>query len=206
MSAPTAQWTDPVPTDSPRRVYRAVKVTKPAIQAPANMVWIPPGRCVMGSPEGERGRSGNEGPQTRVTLTKAFWMGKYEVTVGEYLAVMGEMGETSCYDPADPGDLAMPVGCAVGCVDWDYAVHCALGSWVQLMEALLIRTTFVACSGMMPNHALPSASVARARECEKMVAAARRLAISSGLQTPIAFSRCPLNRSVSVIGFAPRGM
>ena len=30
-----------------------------------------------------------EGPQTAVTISRGFWMGKYEVTQGEYLAVMG---------------------------------------------------------------------------------------------------------------------
>jgi len=92
LTTPTAIWMDPVPTDSPRKVYRAVKVTKPVVQTVPNMVWIGPGTFVMGSPEDERGRWDGEGPQTRVTLTKGFWMGKYEVTVGEYLAVMGEMG------------------------------------------------------------------------------------------------------------------
>ena len=89
LTTRTTMWMDTVPTDSPRRVYRAVKVTKPLVQTIPNMVWIPPGRFVMGSPESERGRLGNEGPQTRVTLTQGFWMGKYEVTQREYLAVMG---------------------------------------------------------------------------------------------------------------------
>ena len=43
LTTPTAMWMDPVPTDAPRRVYRAVKVTKPAVQTVANMVWLPPG-------------------------------------------------------------------------------------------------------------------------------------------------------------------
>jgi formylglycine-generating enzyme required for sulfatase activity len=79
------------------------------------MVWIPPGRFVMGSPETERGRLDGEGPQTRVTLTQSFWMGKYEVTVGEYLAVTGSI---ECVDPENPGDLDRPVVC----VSWDEAV------------------------------------------------------------------------------------
>jgi hypothetical protein len=69
LATPTAQWMDPVPTDAPRRVYRAVKVTKPAVQTIANMVWVPPGRFTMGSPESEPARGENEGPQTQVTLT-----------------------------------------------------------------------------------------------------------------------------------------
>ena len=43
----------------------------------------------MGSPTNEVDRDGNEGPQTAVTISRGFWMGKYEVTQGEYLAVMG---------------------------------------------------------------------------------------------------------------------
>ena len=49
------------------------------------MAWIPPGEFVMGSPLGEEGRDADE-TQHRVTLTKGFWLGKYEVTQGR----MGE--------------------------------------------------------------------------------------------------------------------
>jgi len=54
-----------------------------------NMVWIPCGTFTMGSPESEPARFPWEGPQTRVTISQGFWMGKYEVTQGEYLAVIG---------------------------------------------------------------------------------------------------------------------
>jgi formylglycine-generating enzyme required for sulfatase activity len=43
----------------------------------------------MGSPTNEVDRYDWEGPQTAVTISRGFWMGKYEVTQGEYLAVMG---------------------------------------------------------------------------------------------------------------------
>jgi formylglycine-generating enzyme required for sulfatase activity len=42
----------------------------------------------MGSPSGEAGRDSNETQHT-VTLTKGFWMGKYEVTQEQYQAVTG---------------------------------------------------------------------------------------------------------------------
>jgi formylglycine-generating enzyme required for sulfatase activity len=58
--------------------------------APSNMVWIPAGQFVMGSPESEVDRESDEGPQTRVTLTRGFFMGRYEVTQGEYLSVIGD--------------------------------------------------------------------------------------------------------------------
>ena len=43
-------------------------------------IWIEPGTFIMGSPESESGRQVNEGPQHEVTLTRGFYMGKYEVT------------------------------------------------------------------------------------------------------------------------------
>ena len=54
-----------------------------------NMVWIPCGTFTMGSPASEPARGIDEGPETRVTLSQGFWMGKYEVTQGDYLAMMG---------------------------------------------------------------------------------------------------------------------
>ena len=53
------------------------------------MSWIPPGKFVMGSPETETGRKADESPQTNVTLTKGYWIGKTEVTVAQWKAVTG---------------------------------------------------------------------------------------------------------------------
>ena len=53
-----------------------------------DMVWCPPGAFLMGSPEGELGRWDDE-VQHRVTLTKGFWMAKYELTQEQYKALMG---------------------------------------------------------------------------------------------------------------------
>jgi len=47
------------------------------------MVPIPGGRFLMGSPENEAGRRADEGPQVEVELG-SFWMGKHEVTWNEY--------------------------------------------------------------------------------------------------------------------------
>ena len=43
----------------------------------------------MGSPATEVDRNSDEGPQTLVTLPRGFYMNKFLVTQGEYLAVMG---------------------------------------------------------------------------------------------------------------------
>jgi len=64
------------------------------------MVFIPPGTFRMGSPIDEPwgGR-----PQTAVTISRGYWMGKYEVTQGEYEAAMGS--NPSYYT----GDANLPV-------------------------------------------------------------------------------------------------
>jgi len=77
------------------------------------MVWIPPGTFTMGSPPSERGRWDDEGPETVVTISKGFWLGKYEVTQREYLDVMGS--NPSYFT----GDLDRPVEQ----VTWDDAVE-----------------------------------------------------------------------------------
>jgi formylglycine-generating enzyme required for sulfatase activity len=51
--------------------------------------WIPPGAFTMGSPASEQDRRDPEGPQTQVAITRGFWLGRYEVTQGDYQAVVG---------------------------------------------------------------------------------------------------------------------
>jgi formylglycine-generating enzyme required for sulfatase activity len=70
----------------PERYYRAMTIsTNPG---PIDMVWISPGTFTMGSPTNEVGRSANEGPQTAVTLTRGFWMARFETTQQEYTNVI----------------------------------------------------------------------------------------------------------------------
>jgi formylglycine-generating enzyme required for sulfatase activity len=52
------------------------------------MVIIPAGSFMMGSPESEVSRDSDEGPQRNITL-KSFAMGKTEVTQGQWKAIMG---------------------------------------------------------------------------------------------------------------------
>lgn len=53
------------------------------------MTWIEPGEFMLGSPDDESSRGTDEGPQTRVTLTRGYWLGKSEVTQAQWRAVMG---------------------------------------------------------------------------------------------------------------------
>jgi formylglycine-generating enzyme required for sulfatase activity len=52
-----------------------------------DMIWCPPGTFTMGSPTTEVGREANE-TRHQVTLTNGFYLGKFEVTQGQYEAVM----------------------------------------------------------------------------------------------------------------------
>ncbi len=52
------------------------------------MVLVPPGKYYRGSPAGKG--SDDERPQKVITLTKAMWVGKYEVTQAQYMAVTGK--------------------------------------------------------------------------------------------------------------------
>jgi formylglycine-generating enzyme required for sulfatase activity len=51
--------------------------------------WIPSGRFVMGSPDGEPGRSSVEGPAHEVAITRGFWLGETPVTQALWQAVTG---------------------------------------------------------------------------------------------------------------------
>jgi formylglycine-generating enzyme required for sulfatase activity len=50
--------------------------------------WISPGSFTMGSPSNESGRDSDE-KQRQVRISKGYWLGKYEVTQGEWESVMG---------------------------------------------------------------------------------------------------------------------
>jgi sulfatase modifying factor 1 len=65
------------------------------------LCWCPAGRFLMGSPPNEPERRPDE-DQVMVTLTKGFWMAKYEATQGEWKRVLGKL----------PGRLAaqLPAG------------------------------------------------------------------------------------------------
>ena len=96
-----------------------------------SMVWIRPGEFMMGSPEerkkgglfglggkmvqqAEEGRYKNEGPQTRVRLTKGFWLGSTQVTQGQWKGLMRT--NPSCFIESGPN-------APVDCVSWDDAME-----------------------------------------------------------------------------------
>lgn len=147
-------WADKSAPATGQRFYRAVQTG-----APTNMVFIPPGTFRMGSPTNEVGRSEWEGPQTAVTISRGFWMAKYELTQGEYLAVMGynpswfkgvrdgwDAG-CGCYTNRDFGvDLNRPVEM----VTWFDATNYCAALTLREREAGRIATN---CAYRLPTEA-----------------------------------------------------
>jgi formylglycine-generating enzyme required for sulfatase activity len=83
------------------RFYRVVTLGAPGPD-PARWAWINPGSFLMGSPITEYDRSDDESPQTQVTFTNGFWIGRYLVTQGEYLALIGTNNSSLTNDLNQP--------------------------------------------------------------------------------------------------------
>ena len=66
------------------------------------MVVVPEGSFLMGSPESEAGRYGDEGPVHEVTIGYRLAVGVYEVTFGEWEACVSDRG-CGGYRPDDEG-------------------------------------------------------------------------------------------------------
>jgi formylglycine-generating enzyme required for sulfatase activity len=90
-------WVDRSAPAIGQRYYRAT-----VFAAPTNMVFIPPGTFRMGCPPDEPGREIFDGPQTEVTLSRGYLMGKYEVTQDKYRSVMGFNPSGNSGEPNNP--------------------------------------------------------------------------------------------------------
>ena len=67
---------------------------------------IKPGKFLMGSPKYEEGRNDNEGPQHEVEITRAFYMGAYPVTKGQFAAFVQDTGYQTEAEKDGQGGLA----------------------------------------------------------------------------------------------------
>jgi formylglycine-generating enzyme required for sulfatase activity len=65
------------------------------------MRWIPPGRFLMGSPDGKDYEQGNEYPQHEVIITHGYWMFDTPCTQGLWTALMGK-NPSNFPDPKRP--------------------------------------------------------------------------------------------------------
>ena len=93
MSVVGAGWGSPLAAQSVGEVFRDCDVCP-------EMVVVPPGSFMMGSPDGVG--VGNERPQHRVTIDYAFAVGVYEVTFEEWDACV-RGGGCDGHEPSDVG-------------------------------------------------------------------------------------------------------
>jgi formylglycine-generating enzyme required for sulfatase activity len=77
-----------------------------------NLVWIPAGEFLMGSPGSDSSARSDEKPQHRVRITRPFYLGTTEVTQEQYPAVTG----------TKPSHFNASGGSPVENVSWDEAI------------------------------------------------------------------------------------
>jgi formylglycine-generating enzyme required for sulfatase activity len=88
-------------------------------------ILIPPGTFTMGCSMDDSACAGDENPAHKVTITKSFWLGQTEVTVGAYKRFAREGGRSTPPEP-DAGSLPLNSGWAneampIVDVTWDDA-------------------------------------------------------------------------------------
>jgi formylglycine-generating enzyme required for sulfatase activity len=104
------------------------------------MVRVPAGRFLMGSPASEARRDLDESPLHEVDIRRGFWVGRYAVTVGEFAAFVkatgfdtggrcNEKAGLSWRDPGYPVSDTSPVVCV------DYADAVAYTTWLSKKTA-----------------------------------------------------------------------
>jgi formylglycine-generating enzyme required for sulfatase activity len=97
-------------------------IERDGVKASFEMIAIPGGTFVMGSPAREKGRKDHEGPQHPVTI-KPLWVGKCEVTWGEYdLFWEKKANEKPAATPADKfaDAITRPSKANHHDIDWGY--------------------------------------------------------------------------------------
>ena len=99
------------------------------------MLVIPPGNFIMGSPQSETGRADDEGPQHRVEIKEAFALGRFDVTRAEFASFATEthLERDARCDWADPKLRGSSIQHGddepVVCVTWDEAT--AYAAWLS---------------------------------------------------------------------------
>jgi formylglycine-generating enzyme required for sulfatase activity len=82
-----------VSTQPPPALSPSIQPAQIAVALPGGvvmeMVWIPPGSFMMGSPQEEARMMPAEGPRHEVTISRGFYLGKCELTQAQWEAVMG---------------------------------------------------------------------------------------------------------------------
>src|SRR5579864_97365 len=95
---------EPAGRAADKPAHKSYEETIPGTSVKFEMIAIPGGTFVMGSPNNEPERNADEGPQHPVTI-RPFWMEKCETTWDEYDCYWKkEEGEEKKEAPKDPAD------------------------------------------------------------------------------------------------------
>jgi len=95
------------------------------------LVWIAPGRFMMGSPDSDEEAWDHEKPQHEVVLTRGYHLGKYPVTRGQFAEFVKATGHKAIKDWENPGFPQTDDHPVVN-VSWDDAV--AFCAWLSKKE------------------------------------------------------------------------
>ena len=79
------------PSSGAVTTFKATESFRDCDQCP-EVVVVPPGKFIMGSPAAEKGHAEDEGPQHAVTIAQPFAVSKYEVTFDEWDACVAAGG------------------------------------------------------------------------------------------------------------------
>ena len=90
----SGQWPAESPATTTAAAAQAPRPTFKDCDTCPEMVALPAGEFMMGSPEDERGRKQVEGLPRRVVIAAPFAIGKFEVTVDQFSAFVAETGAT----------------------------------------------------------------------------------------------------------------
>jgi formylglycine-generating enzyme required for sulfatase activity len=88
LAAPVAAAARGLAARSQTDAFRGMHAGEERTIQGVRLRWCPPGRFVMGSPEGEAGHRPDEA-QVNVSLTRGFWMATFETTQGEWARIVG---------------------------------------------------------------------------------------------------------------------
>jgi formylglycine-generating enzyme required for sulfatase activity len=88
-------------------IFPGAKAGAETNAAGVRLCWCPAGKFIMGSPPNEPERRPDE-DQVQVTLTKGFWMAKFETTQGQWTKVMGKLPASPTAELPEASEL--PVG------------------------------------------------------------------------------------------------
>ena len=177
-------WVEDEPAGRSSRRYYNVGV-HPGPTPLTNMVYITPGTFTMGSPGSESGRGTNEGPQTVVTLSRGFWIGKYEVNREEYATLTGDISAMSSYNGTLPVDFAnwnnatnfchkltekeraagrLPVGYVYRLpteAEWEYVCRAGTTTAVALRDGVSLSSNEANFDGEFPYGGAPTGQYRR---------------------------------------------